>query len=383
MVARIELPAPGDPVASVVVLAFRRADVLERCLWSLAQHRSRHPFEVTVVANGVAPEVRDVLRDRVVGARVVSSRVNRGFAGGCNLGVASTSAPFVVLLNDDAVVEPGWLDALVDRAASSAGVGVVGPLVLFPSGTVQDAGGAIGDDRMPAVVGRFADRSAPVASSPRRVEYASCCATLVRRTAWEAVNGMDERFYPAYFEDVDLCLRLARLGWEIWFEPAAVVRHEESASTDATLKSLAWEWNKERYLAAWDADGTYANDLALVTSTADLLETEIAFLERAERVLEARVARANAQLHEAWYEATRLRSDLVGLHEAFDRERAHGAWLQDRLEAERRRLAETEGALDALRNRTPYRQLWRLRERLERWPAARASLRALRRVLPP
>lgn len=375
--ASIRLPASPTAEVSVIVLAFRRVDVLDRCLRALARHETRHDFEVVVVANGASIPVRTFLDQEVEGGVLVRARVNLGFAGGCNHGVAASRGRYVVLVNDDAVVEPGWLDALVDAADRRPRAAVVGSLVLFPDRTVQDAGGRIDEEHMPAVVGRGSAESSAVATTPRKVDYVSGCAVLVRREAWDAVGGMDERFYPAYFEDVDLCLRLRHAGWESWFEPEAKVLHDESASSDLVLKSLAWDWNKARFLLRWGPGVGPEVDPTVVNGGTDLLEAEIRFLERAGEVYEERLVRMGSMLQDARFELGRLRVDHLGALEALEHERAHSVWLQDRLGGCEAHAAALVAEVDAIRSSTPVRQLERLRSNAP----ARAAYRALRRLL--
>lgn len=379
MPTTIRLPAPERPVASIVVLAFRRVDTLARCLASLAGHESRHPFEVVVVANGATADVRSFLDERVEGGVVVRARVNLGFSGGCNRGARAAKGRHVVLLNDDAVVEDGWLDALVDAAERRPSTAVVGSLVLFPDGRVQDAGGHIGPDHMPAVDGRGARRDDEVATTPRPIDYASGCAVLVRREAWDEVGGFDEHYYPAYFEDVDLCLRLRAAGWDAWFEPGAVVRHDESASTDAVLKALAWDWNKERFLARWGPDAAPPEPRVDASET-DLLESDLQFLERAAEVHEERLARTARLLELARFDLARVRIDHLGALEVLERERAHAAWLTGRLEDERRRADAALDEVRQLRESTSFRATERVRAFLARHRMLRGGLRLARRL---
>lgn len=244
------MPARGEHIrATVLVLAYRKVELLERCLRSLAAHRSRFSFEVLVVANGVTPEVETVLRQAEV--PVVWSRANRGFAGGCNFGASHSSAELLVLLNDDAEPEPGWLDALIEAADAHPDVGLVGSLVLFPDGTVQDAGGVVWREGSTALIGRGAASDDSALRTAGLVDYASGCAVLVRRKAWDEVGGMDEGYYPAYYEDVDLCFALRARGWKIWLEPAARVHHAESASSDAAMKAAAATRNQARFRQKW------------------------------------------------------------------------------------------------------------------------------------
>lgn len=247
----IVLPTPPDPEVSVIVLAWTQVELLERCLRSLAEHRTSVPFEVVVVLNGASTPVRAVVNERVVGARVVDSSTNLGFAGGNNLGAAHARADLLVLLNDDAEVLPCWLDRLV-AAVERPEVGAVGSLVLFPDGSVQDAGGVIWADGSTAVAhrGRTAHEAARVGR--RRVDYASGCSLLVRREVWEALGGLDTRYHPAYYEDTDLCLAMARAGWQVLVEPTSMILHHESASSTSRVKDFLFRRNRAAFAEKWD-----------------------------------------------------------------------------------------------------------------------------------
>ncbi|QGG95845.1 glycosyltransferase [Actinomarinicola tropica] len=246
----IGLPRSTDPLVSIVVLAWRQADLLDACLRSLAQHDTEVPFEVVLVLNGATAEVRRLVADRVQGAVVVDSSTNLGFAGGNVLGASVARGEHLVLLNDDAEVLPGWLDQLV-AAVDRPTVGAVGSLVLFPDGTVQDAGGAIWPDGWTSIADRHHPVHIAARRGRRRVHYASGCSLLVRREAWDAVGGLDTRYHPAYFEDVDLCLALDQKGWEVLVEPTSMILHHESASSTSRFKSFLFERNHRQLLDKW------------------------------------------------------------------------------------------------------------------------------------
>ncbi len=248
----IECPSTGAPRVSVVVLAHRARDELRDCLAALAGQRTSHAFEVVVVLNGASPDVAAFVDGEVTGARIVRSSANRGFAGGCNLGVAAAGGEYLLFLNDDAVAAPTWIDELVTFADDHPGAGAVGGLVLFPDGTVQEAGGVVWREGNTAVVGRGGQPDHPDVAYARRVDYASACALLVRRRAWDDVGGFDEDFFPAYYEDADLCLRLRDRGWEVWYTPAARVVHAESV-TAGSAKAAMFRASEATFLRKWSA----------------------------------------------------------------------------------------------------------------------------------
>jgi glycosyltransferase involved in cell wall biosynthesis len=254
--------------------------------------------------------------------------VNLGYAVGCNRGVAASKAPWLAFLNDDAVADPGWIEALVRAGESRPAAAAIGPLVLFPDGTVQETGGGqVLPDGSFAALGDGASPEDPSVSQPRRIDYATGAGSLLRRAAWDQVQGMDETYFPAYFEDIDLGLRLARAGWELWYEPTAVVRHERGGSTTGAVRHLVQQSNRSRFLARWGPGGDPA---AIVEEPAHDPGARPADVEVAIEPLHA--ARA-AALEAAVVEA--LTNEVDAAREAVDREKAAHDWLQGELERER------------------------------------------------
>ena len=242
----------ASPRASIVVLGWRLADHLDACLRSLSAclYCAVTPAEVIVVLNGATPDVADIAAAHPW-VRVVHSSVNLGFAGGCNLGRSVARGEYLVLLNDDAMVEPGWLDALVATADEDAQVGAVGSRILYPEGQLQEAGSVLWANGSTACIGDGDDGESHSWAWARRVTYCSACSLLVRATAWDRVGGLDEAFFPGYFEDVDFCLALAEAGWRIVYQAGSVVRHHRSMSLGDDERRLAFQSGRSRLSEKW------------------------------------------------------------------------------------------------------------------------------------
>lgn len=205
-----------------------------------------------VVANGPSADgLADAAAFSSPSVRLVTSAANLGFGGGCNRGAAETSGEFLVFLNDDVEVLPGWLEALVETADLHPDVGALGSLILSPDGTVLEAGSIVWRDGSTVSVGRGASVEDNPYNFQRSVDYCSACSMLVRRQQWEAVGGFDRRYFPAYYEDVDLCFELARAGFRTLFEPRSRVIHRESASSSLTRKVFLSLRNRETFLRKW------------------------------------------------------------------------------------------------------------------------------------
>jgi GT2 family glycosyltransferase len=247
----ITLPTSADPRVSVLVLSRQDPAMLGRCLASIAASTAAGgtPYELLLVLNGAAPDVAPFVQRGLRGARVVDSSVNLGFGGGNIYAASLARGEYLLLLNDDTEVTSGWLDALVATLDGHPEAGAVGSRILFPDGRLQEAGSLVFRDGSTTPVGRFDPPGTWLAR--RRTDYVSFCSTLIRRTAWEAVGGLDPAYFPAYYEDVDFCLALRDRGLAVLYEPASVVRHMESQSTGWHFKEFLFRRNHKRLTAKW------------------------------------------------------------------------------------------------------------------------------------
>jgi GT2 family glycosyltransferase len=240
---------PDRPDVTVCVLVLDRTDLVEGCLDSIATTTSL-ATEVIVVANGTPEALLSTLaaRQDIV---LLRSSVNLGFGGGNNLAARFAGGEYLVFVNDDSLLAPGCVDRLVERAATDPAIGAVGSRIVSADGTLQEAGAVVWRDGSATHVGRGLAADAPVYQAGRDVDYCSANGLLVRRTVWESVGGFDEHYFPAYYEDVDLCLRVRDHGCRVVYEPAARLVHLESQSTSDRFKAFLLERHRQRLAAAW------------------------------------------------------------------------------------------------------------------------------------
>ena len=238
----------------MIITASTRADLLPACLRSLARFAPRSiPFETIVVLNESGPDAEAELRATVTGVQVVASPVNLGFAGAANRGRALAHGEFLVLLHDDAEIEPGWLEALVEAADAHPEAGAIGGTVLHLDGRLQNAGLILWQDGLTSSpwVGKA---PAPNAFGRlRAVDYCGTSSLLVRAAAWDRIGGLDERYYPLYHTDVDLGMALRQIGLVVLYQPASRIRHHLSASTALRFKSFVGLRNWQLFLEKWGA----------------------------------------------------------------------------------------------------------------------------------
>lgn len=226
---RIELGRGGAaPAVSVIVVMFNQAGLTRLCLQALAASRGV-AFETLLVDNGSSDRVPDLLQ-RVDGATVLQPGENLGFLRAVNLAAARARGRHLLLLNNDAMVEPGTLAAAVARLDADAGAAAVGGPILLWDGRLQEAGSIIWRDGSCLGYGRGDDPTRPEYRYVRDVDYCSGAFLLIRRDWFQRLGGFDDAYAPAYYEETDFCARLWEHGQRIVYDPAVRVRHFEFAS---------------------------------------------------------------------------------------------------------------------------------------------------------
>ena len=229
-------------VAGVVVTHGRDPD-LDGCLAALEPQVD----ELVVVANPPAPDVA---------SRLVVNERALGFASNANKGIASTSAPYVVVANPDTEPRPDAVRQLLEFAEKHPRAGVIGPQLVFPDGTWQPSRRSF-----PTIRGTIVRRT-PLRrllhpetrqqdhyllderpTEPVPADWMLAAFLLLRRDMLDELGGFDEG-YRLYGEDIDLCYRAAHAGWERWYVPQATVQHAHAAVTDRRFltRQTLWHW---------------------------------------------------------------------------------------------------------------------------------------------
>ncbi len=220
-----------EPRASVVVLNYNGRPHLDVCLPALSEQECDGGLEIILVDNSSDDGSPDYVRARWPEVNVIEAGRNLGFAAGNNLGIAAAQGDYVVLLNNDTRVRPGWLHQLMNVADSDPAIGAVTSKLVFMDrpDVIQNTGGLVlsdgsGGDRGTGQMdrGQFEEREEV---------FAACgAAVLLRRAMLRDVGLLDSTFFT-YYEDTDLSWRMRLRGWKVVYEPAAVVEHAHSGTS--------------------------------------------------------------------------------------------------------------------------------------------------------
>jgi len=228
------------PDISIVIPNWNGRELVSGCVESIERTRGSLRLEVIVVDNASSDGSVDYLRTRFPDLRLLVNESNQGFSRACNRGAASAAAPSICLLNSDAILQHEGLQRLLARLESSPRAGIVGAQLRNPNGSFQASHApfpGLGLELMiVSGLGRLLHgptypwRGAEEERGAQQVDWIAGACMLVRREAWEAMSGLDEGYFM-YSEEMDLCYRLRRAGWQVWYEPAALVTHIGGAST--------------------------------------------------------------------------------------------------------------------------------------------------------
>ncbi len=253
---------------AAVVVNYEAGALLRDCVRTLLADSSAGECELVVVDNGSSDGSVAMLLEAFPAVSVVVAPGNVGYARAANLGIAATRAPIVAVFNPDLTMEAGSAKAVLARFDEEPALGACGPRIRNVDGS--DYPSARRNPSVPVAIGHglfgmwwrsnpFTRRYRELDADPavaRSVDWVSGSAVWLRRVALDAVGGWDERYFM-YMEDLDLCWRLGRAGWQVAYEPAAAVVHVQGAVTSrhpyrmlAEHHRSAWRFARRRFTGA-------------------------------------------------------------------------------------------------------------------------------------
>lgn len=249
------VPSSPNPTVSIIIPVYGQHVMTFTCLKSIAETCAHLAIEVIVI-DDCSPEPASEALSPVQGITVIRNDTNLGFLKNCNKAAALSHGTYVLILNNDIIVTPGWLDAMLETFTLRDNVGLVGAKLIYPDGRLQEAGGIVWRDGSAWNWGRDKNAGLPEYNYLRQVDYCSGACLLLKRDDWNFLGGFDERYAPAYYEDTDLAFRVHEMGKGVYYQPRAVVVHFEgqSSGTDVTQGVKKHQViNQQTFMARWRA----------------------------------------------------------------------------------------------------------------------------------
>ena len=249
----IRFDAP--PRVSVLVVTHGNLALTRLCLCSIQRAASALPFEVVVVDNastdGTPAYLHEVSAAKILPVTIVTNPDNRGFAAANNQAARLARGEILVLLNNDTVVPPGWLDGLVAHLDRNPSIGVVGPVT---NSCGNEAAIATTYTDLGQMLAYAAGHMRAHAGELRDIEMLTLFCAALRRTVWDEVGGLDEQYRVGMFEDDDLAMAVRALGKRVALAADVFVHHYGGAAFGAlsprSYLRIWWE-NRRRFEAKW------------------------------------------------------------------------------------------------------------------------------------
>lgn len=224
-------------MVSIIILTYKDTELLKVCLESLYKQIAGLNFEVIVVDNNPDRVSSEMLKDKFKKVKVISEGVNLGFAKGINKGVGTAKGEYLLFLNPDTKFIDGTLKEMAKTLEENEKIGVLGGAMENTDGTIQRSCGNFYNLNSVFLMLFGGDRGELLKFRPdklKEVDWVSGGFMLIRRDLFEKAGGFDEAFFM-YIEDMELCYRVKKSGYKIFFYPGIKVAHVGQGSTNRSF----------------------------------------------------------------------------------------------------------------------------------------------------
>lgn len=219
----------SPPVVSIVIPVYNQIHYTYACLLSILENTKDVSYEV-IIADDVSTDATKDLGNYTENLVISRNQTNQGFLRNCNQAASKARGRYLMFLNNDTKVTPGWLSSLVNLMESDPSIGMAGSKLVYPDGRLQEAGGIIWSDGSGWNYGRLDDPDKAEYNYVKDVDYISGAAILLPVKLWNQIGGFDDRFAPAYCEDSDLAFEVRKAGYRVVYQPLSKVIHFEGVS---------------------------------------------------------------------------------------------------------------------------------------------------------
>jgi len=237
------IPETAHPDVSIVIPVYNQLAFTLACIHSVLSSKTGYTYEIIVADDRSTDKTSEVFSRGMGRIHHVLAEHNQGFIRNCNNTAKHAKGNHLVLLNNDTIVLPGWLDELIGTLKTSPNIGLVGSKLIYPDGQLQEAGGIIWQDASAWNYGRYDNPRRPEYSYLRETDYVSGASIALPKKIWDEMGGFDEWYDVAYGEDSDLALRIHQSGKRVMLQPLSMLIHFEgiSSGTDVTQGVKAYQ----------------------------------------------------------------------------------------------------------------------------------------------
>lgn len=233
--------------ASIIIPLYNQLGFTKVCLEYLVRNTPKEAVEIILVDNASSDGTKEFTEGLRQSCAVIRNEVNLGFAKACNQGARAATGDFLVFLNNDTAPHRNWLQGLLDPFERRSRMGITGPKLIYPDGTIQQSGVVFSGIGLPYHLYTGCAGELPGANRARFFRSVTGACFAITRQDFLYMEGFDERYLNG-LEDIDLCLRVDRQGKGIYYNPASVVTHFESRSENRQARMDA---NAKLFTSTW------------------------------------------------------------------------------------------------------------------------------------
>lgn len=241
----------NNPKVTIIIPVYNQFTYTYNCLKSILANSGDVSYEI-IIADDVSNDLTTRLSEVAENITIVRNETNQMFLRNCNNAAKYAKGEYILFLNNDTQVQENWLQPLVDLIERDDKIGMVGSKLIYPDGTLQEAGGIIWGDGHAWNYGNGQNPNNPEFNYVKEVDYISGASLMIRTKLWKEIGGFDDNFAPAYCEDSDLAFEVRKHGYKLMYQPASVVVHFEGKSngTDTSTGIKKYQVENSKKLAA-------------------------------------------------------------------------------------------------------------------------------------
>ena len=237
-ISKISFPKVEKPTVSIVIAVYNNLSFTCNCLRAITEHTDTSiSFEVILINDCSTDQTLQLLSE-IPNLYIHTNEKNSGFVLSCNKGAALSKGKYLCFLNNDTIVQPGWLSPMLKLIEKDSQIGIVGSKLVFGDGDLQEAGGIVWQDGLTYHYGRRDSITSKKYNYIREVDYCSGASFLILKSDFERLHGFDEIYTPGYYEDTDLCFGVKYiLQKKVVYQPASIVVHYEGVTSGTNSNS--------------------------------------------------------------------------------------------------------------------------------------------------
>jgi GT2 family glycosyltransferase len=284
-VEQLRFNPPNSPKVSIVIPVYNQLQYTLTCLRSIYLNVDSNLLYEVLVLNDCSNDQTAEIIGHIPGLRLINNTQNLGFLRSCNQGIAAAKGEYIFLINNDTILSKNCLESLLATIEADNKVGLVGSKLIYPNGLLQEAGGIVFSDASGYNFGNYRNADNFAYNYLREVDYCTGTSILFRRDDFMQLEGFDERFVPAYYEETDFCFSLRyRLYKKIVYQPLSVMVHFEGVSNGKKPGKNSVKQhepiNRAKFLEKWTKELTeHHQESGLVAAQRYLPNRKIVVLE--------------------------------------------------------------------------------------------------------